>query len=87
MREKTMSGNDDDMVARPGVRGDLADLLVRTLRDLKDARDERHVYRAWFGAALDKLHELYREMERLRREVVRLRQEIARLRAEESAAA
>jgi chromosome segregation ATPase len=65
----------------PRAVGDLADLLVQTLRDLREARYERAVYKAWFRAALDTLHEQHQEIERQRRQLAALRDENRRLAA------
>ena len=60
---------------------DLADLLVQSTRDLAHARYERHLYRAWFGAALDKLYEQHRDIERQRQQLAALRADVRAARA------
>jgi hypothetical protein len=64
-----------------GGATDLSDVLTETIRDLAHARYERHVYRAWFGAALDKLHEQQRTIDRHRVEAIHLRDQIRQLMA------
>jgi hypothetical protein len=62
---------------------DIYDVLVDRTKDLQAANYERTLYRAWFGAALDALHEQHDELERQRRQIHALIHENRRLRGVE----